>query len=461
MKQLATIAIPIQSLHNEERKSILVKWHIVLYGSLLKILFDLSFALALQIQWETAFPLEATFSRIVFSSLSIVIMLLALPVKRDAANYFAAIILFVIVIPMSTIFAFQSRNSLYYVLVCLSFLCVELVLDKIAVLSSSNRNNLGKWIRYAFFVITIITVIWLYLELGRPTLIALDWKSVYELRASYELPSHLSRLSRITAMTVIPVLFADSLLARRYWISFATCLAQFLIYLWLGHKIYLFMIPVVFFSTKLSKMDKKGHLILITLKVMLAVVSILTVAEILWHGNSSNIGSLVSLGYSLVMRRTFFVPAQLRFDYYDFFVTVDNPTVGLLGSAISPLLLRLGYSNPYADSSYSQAVGTWLGTGANANTGIFGGEIAHFGVWGIPVAAMCLLILLLCIRISNRRNGYAFTLGSSLFPMLYLMNGNMTDIFSFSPLAMLVIVLLLYQPMSKAQSKQVKLRFSM
>ncbi|HZK27981.1 MAG TPA: hypothetical protein VFD00_10655 [Thermoclostridium sp.] len=449
MIQSASKIIPIESLHNIEENLILVKLRIVFYGSLLKILFDLSYVWALQVKWSSLFLVDANLPSILLSGISIVILLLALPVQKDTANYFLSILLFAVIIPMSTIFAFQSRSCQYFLFVCISFLFVEIVLGKFGVLSYNYNKNIGCLTRYAFYIIVLATVIWLFIELGMPTLTALDWTSVYILRSSYDISSHLSRLSRITAMTIIPILFADSLLARKYWVSAIFCVAQLLIYLWLGHKIYLFMFAVVVFSAKIANMKNKQHVIILTLKALLAVIMLLTVSEIVGNEYSSKIAGAASSGYSYVARRGLFVPAQLRFDYYDFFVTAKKPTVGFLGTVISPLLTRLGVSDPYASSSYSQAVSTWLGFESNANTGIFGGEMAHFGVWGIPVAAICLLILLLCVRIGNRRNGYIFTMSSSLFPFLYLMNGEVTEIFGFTSLGMLIVALLLYQPMSE------------
>ena len=82
--------------------------------------------------------------------------------------------------------------------------------------------------------------------------------------------------------------------------------------------------------------------------------------------------------------------------------------------------------------------------GSNANTGIFGKELAHFGYAGIVVAALCLLLFLLCVKSSEEKNGREFTCGLSLYLVIGFADAGSIAIISFSPLFWVALLLVFF-----------------
>jgi hypothetical protein len=93
---------------------------------------------------------------------------------------------------------------------------------------------------------------------------------------------------------------------------------------------------------------------------------------------------------SMLIRRVFFVPAELTFVYFEFFQ--DNLNVYWSNSI---LLNFIDY--PY-DTRLSNVIGNYVGTGTNANNGYISSGFAHAGIFGVLIYSV---ILGITLRILN------------------------------------------------------------
>ena len=167
---------------------------------------------------------------------------------------------------------------------------------------------------------------------------------------------------------------------------------QLLFFLWLGHKTTLFSVLLLMGSYHIATVDKKELFISKVTVSLVALVSLLEANSVYFPQNISNI---IHWTYSLLIRRSLFTPAFLKFSYYDFFVIQDNPKVGLFGTFIAPILTRLGITQPYGSTPYTAIIGARYTNAGFANTGVWGMELAHFGIFGILFATVFLILMLL------------------------------------------------------------------
>jgi multidrug transporter EmrE-like cation transporter len=80
---------------------------------------------------------------------------------------------------------------------------------------------------------------------------------------------------------------------------------------------------------------------------------------------------------SLFIRRVFFVPAKLTFDYFNFFSI--NDFVWWSNSVLEGFI-----KYPY-DFSVSKEIGQYNGSGSSANNGFISSGYAHAGLWGVAI----------------------------------------------------------------------------
>ena len=89
---------------------------------------------------------------------------------------------------------------------------------------------------------------------------------------------------------------------------------------------------------------------------------------------------------SWIIRRTFFVPADLTFVYFEFFE--NNPKVFWSNSILSNF-----YDYPYS-MRLPEVIGNYMGTGSHANNGFISSGFAHAGLLGVIFYSIVVGILL-------------------------------------------------------------------
>lgn len=430
---------------NQIRRKLIDKSSYLIFGIIFKIILDLSFCGPLQ-TYYTSFPLDISTIKVIISYISIIFMVLLLPDRSDLESTYISIILYYIIIPVSTIYSYMNTSSGYYISLVSIFSIIELFTTKIRLKTIKieiSHVNISKVMEFASIIFILITAVVFFIFRGMPTLEAFNLYDIYELRSSYSLPSWVSAMFNISSKTLIPFTVSILLKRKKYISSVLFLIIQLLFYLWLGNKLTLLslaIIPAVYFLTR-----KKTRSVNMILVILLAIVSFVSLLPELVQSTSGNLNRAIIYIYGLLVRRNIFVPAYLKTCYYDFFVVKGNPIVGFFGTIIAPIMFWLGFEYPYqSEYLYTRAIGHMYANDSNANTGVFGRELAHFGFFGIFVAAICLLLLLYAIRCSEKRNGQSLVLCFTIYNILLLSNSGVFDIFSISPLLVMLFILFLY-----------------
>ena len=141
-----------------------------------------------------------------------------------------------------------------------------------------------------------------------------------------------------------------------------------------------------------------------------------------------------------MIRRTFFVPAQVAFYYYDFFSA--NPNTHLSQSSIG---LLLGTQNPYKNENIPKMLGNkYIGTGVNMNTGYIGDAFMNFGFVGVILFSIILGFILVLLDSITNHVKWTISISIVIIPIFTLVNGALFTALGTKGLLLSIIILFLF-----------------
>jgi len=285
---------------------------------------------------------------------------------KKPSDFFSAYIVFLILTPTLVYFALsgQERNMLYYLLA--SYLTLELARCSPKLRIPSMRH--ATWVLVASLVgLASLVTIWMILS-GGLSYFNLNILRVYEFRDDASAALNVGIMAYFVswvAKVVGPALLALALFWGKPLLLIAAIGLQIFWFGITGHKSVLFYPLIPFFvwffyrKSRALSLVAIGGLALVVLSLLLyLILDELFIA-------------------SLLVRRLFFVPAQLNFAYYDFFTA--NGFLYWANSFASGFV-----EYPY-DSSPAQVVGDYLGHGAFANNSFFSTGYMHAGLIGMLI----------------------------------------------------------------------------
>ena len=296
--------------------------------------------------------------------------------------------LFLFIIPSITVYYVLNGGSRLYVYATVGgFLLTVLAANATRVVSYSLESHYGTSLlskllnydeRVSFLkkyalngvlgIVPLIVFPALFYLNGPPSLVALDLGEVYEVRGTiiYGI-SVITYLTAWQASVINPTLLVAGLYRRQPLVALLGAVLQMVLFLYTGHKSYLFALPLVI-STYILLSERS--FIVGLLKGLIAMV----VGSLSLYLVAGQV-----LIPSILIRRFFFVPARVRRAYFMYFS--QNPHIKMSGS-------RLGvfWSAPYEESLPAIVGSTYFG-GSNANIGYLASAFADFGLLGIAVFA--------------------------------------------------------------------------
>ncbi len=424
-------------LNSKNTQYKIIIWGLIYWASLI-----ITYVWSMQNHLSTGMPVNLEEYKLILATIAVTIMLYLIPNDNSILSLFISVILYVVVFPVGVIYSCQGRENLYFIMVFFCTTFVELMVKHFSLRQVTlciGKSNPSKFVVIGSILILLLSVLVLYRERGVPSLNSFNFALTYEIRSSYELSSLASRLFSITTKAIIPFFIAISFIKKKYRTVFLLLAIQLLFFLWLANKTTVFSIGVLVIGYVLAK-SKKATLLFS--KLMSIGVIAISIPEAITGSIDGGVARLIYWAYSLVIRRTIILPAYLKYSYYDYFVLQRKPLAGLFGTFIAPILTRLGVPFAYNDLSFSKVIGKYYYMDANANTGLFGAELAHFGIFGMFVAAFLLVFFLLCVKKSEKTNGRIFTCCLAIYTILGLSDAGAIGMIDFTP--MFLITLMLY-----------------
>lgn len=377
-----------------------------------------------------------------------VILFLGIRHGRKRVSGFMLYLTYLIqIIPITVIYEFANENAVYYNMICVSFLLCELLCGWGGIKTEYiSIRKLSKLMIITCAAALIMLVLYIYKENGLPTLIALDIDKVYELRVSslFQINKYASYLLNWMMAVIVPFLIAKTLNSKQYIKSGMLCCTALIIYLYTGHKSYLFSLPLVIICTVWARRRNFYKEIFITSCTAFFMLVMGACFSPVYRLKFEYI-------YSLLGRRVMMVSANNKFAYYDYFT--KNPKMGLGG--IFPRWL-INIPNYYENINYTHLISDiYYGKpDMRSNTGFIAEGYMRFGYAGIVIIFILLAILLIMIDKMQKRAGYIFTIGAFCYPVFMLTDTHLFDTVFFGSWMIVVLLLFFYSPEKKERNEK-------
>lgn len=298
--------------------------------------------------------------------------------------------LVIMYIPMLTLYSYSDRNTKYMITVTLCY-CMQSIIAKCYYLHEREILEIKPaWAKTFYkiliFFLLITAFMYTFIKYGYPSLAAFNLVDVYSIRSgiSYTFP-----FNYIVpwVFKIVCIFICITGLYHKKWamvlISISMQLFFFLIYANKSTLFSLILVLGIYWGIKKWNIINAMPIGLI----LLAVVSTVMYKQF-------GVYSFLSYG----IRRTLFVPATIKFAYYDYFS--QNELLHFADNTIGHLL---NIQSPY-ELEAPKIIAEYLGVpNSHCNTGYWGDAYANFGIFGVVIFSIIVIWLLICIEKLTKR----------------------------------------------------------
>jgi hypothetical protein len=285
--------------------------------------------------------------------------------QRPSTLFFQFTLIFVLM-PMLVLFYAEDKNGTFmaeavaaYVF---SIVLASLLKIKPPGMAFISEERLLHVLLFVLFV--YIATVFL---LGGGAYFNFDFSKVYDFRdeAANNLPSTFGYLSPLMAKVIVPIGLVLSVLHRKYFITALYLVCAFIVFGLTSHKATVLNPLLVLFVYAASS----SRTLIAKFSAGILVLLLLSMADFhFWIAAHQEDGLFGWVG-SLVLGRTFILPAEINYMYYDFFTRNDwvwfsdsKITLGLLEFQY-PLDVAHMIGREYFNSDHAGANTGWIGSG--------------------------------------------------------------------------------------------------
>lgn len=353
--------------------------------------------------------------------------------RDDVCSMFLYTIFMLSIAPFIVIYEFDASYKLWMILLqvaCLLFMrflfSLNLKLPE-SFRGISYKNTKLRLVATVTLAAYLVYCLWRF---GLPVLSSLSFNDVHQIRAEVNLSTFESILQNVLCKAICPVYLVVTLKEKRWgWFAFAL-LVQLYTYSVTGFKSYLF-IPVILIALQLvPKLSVK--------KTILAGLPL----------GSFFLGLLYSIThsnmlYALIGDRIIFMPARIKFSYFDYFSQYDF--VYFSQNSFSKIFgIQSNYSTPVPyliGELYFNKPEMWT------NTGFMADAYSNLGVLGMVLMATLLAAVLIVLRYALRSaDGKLQKAIQSIFVTFFIALNDgpvISELFSGGMLVAVAVVLLI------------------
>jgi hypothetical protein len=347
---------------------------------LFKTVLDLSYYFVVSRVWGNAgYCLSVSIVKFIESYFLLFLMFIFMPkMTRRLSEIIIWLLVLFSYVPMLTVFALADKARIYMYATTGFWLLVFLLLNVIPRMSFNFlKKRQSKIICYSifiFFSVAILVIIYKYLGFS----FNFDINKVYEIRAKYKninIPLAFYLFNWLSYI-INPAFFAIFLKKRRWFFVVLVIFIQFILFSVTGNRIYLLILPYIYTLTRLfqSKRPFVYACLGISLIIILGMFSYWLTKDVWVTGFFSE--------------RLFISPANLSFQYYDFFSQHDF--IYFSSTTIFSSFLHYPY---HVDPPH--LIGeVYYGPDSNANNGIVADAYMNFGFMGFILWPILLVIIL-------------------------------------------------------------------
>ncbi|WP_375752249.1 O-antigen polymerase [Vibrio sp. HN007] len=354
------------------------------------------------------FSYEYNIFRSFFSILLISTISFLLPVKYKKTSDFLLNIHFIMpVIPMFVLFSVGKGNVWFVSFLSLCFVYI-VFLSRVKIrnvkVKKLNENKM-LWLLLTFSMLIIFVIV----AMGGYRYINFDITKVYQYRAvaANNLPNIFGYINPWVSKIIIPICLVIAIRNKQYFFAIISILFSVSMFALTHHKSILIM---PFFVLVMY--------IILSVKENIRILQIGMLSLILFPLITYNLnvfGELSNLFNSFVLRRVFFVPANLNLEYYNFFS--NNQFMYWSDSRITFNLL----DSPYSMSiPYLIAYNQFGEVDMAANTGWIGAGYANAGYVGMILYASLVGLIFSILNSLDKKLGKKLVTAASL-PLVFSM----------------------------------------
>ncbi|MCG1021404.1 O-antigen polymerase [Sutcliffiella horikoshii] len=254
------------------------------------------------------------------------------------------------------------------------------------------------------FIFYIILSVFLIIQRGGIDFRAFNFDTIYDLRAENNISGFLGYMVNWCAKVLFPFFFMYYLYKKNIKMILLVSSLQLLLYLSFGNKAFLFSIGIVI----LSAIFMKKNIYLKGMGIFLTVINVFSL--LLVYVN------LTDILHRAIPYRMLFIPAQIQYQYYEFFSSKDKMVFaeGFIGKIF---LLENDYQIPIPVliSNY------FLDNDSHSNTGLFADAYYNGGILGMLIIASIFALILILIDSFTFNIPPFFVIGSLSY-ILFVLN---------------------------------------
>lgn len=394
------------------------------------------------------FQLDFVLWKYLIGSLWIIVLFLNIRhEERTVSSFLLNFHLIIGIIPIAVIYSLCNGSTAYFTVLCIAYLVAELLVKvkwKKEGFSSFYIERFTQFVLFGCMLVVLGILGYTFMTNGLPTLTALNFSDVYDLRGDgyFITNEYLNYIYRWTMAVFLPFLLAYFLVKQRYLLATICVMISFVFYLYSGNKTNLFLIPLVIGVYIFAQYKDTNYRFYGLFTLVLALTVPLTTLANFY------------MPFSLFVRRTLVIPANLKFVYYDFFS--NNPKLGLSGTLWGS---KLGVTYPYEKKIGYIISEEYFGLpNMNSNTGFLAEGFSRFGYVGIFLVLILFAMILILLDRLQRRTGYTFAVTMSVYPIFTLNDGQLIDSLIFGPMLVLLLVILLYHDNHSKEGEELQWR---
>lgn len=411
-----------------------------------KMVLDFSYIIFIQQYTTEPYKTDLNIYKLIAGYiLAIILYYIVNRVKNNLTRFILKVFYCLMFIPISTMYGGKDYSTLSFLLLFAEFVIIVLtiaLIEKLVIIIKEKRNKknitkkkdykkiFSKVIYYVFVANTIIVVFACIYYNGMPTLEALNFRNVYDVRSEFYLPNILNYLYTFEIKFILTFFIVLFLHKKNYIKLTISILTLLLLYIFKGDKITLLSLPLAIGAYYLFKLYKKYKIdnYIAPLFAVAIIVSVL----------GYNISNMI---FAVFVTRLLIIPANLKFIYFDFFS--NNPKIGIVGTIFNFIAKT---QNPYDIMPYQNLIaGIYLDRyEMYSNTGFLAEGYARFGYIGLIIIPIIFGIVLYIISYGSKVNGISFMGGIAIFPLMNLNDTFLIPSLTFGGILLLIIVALFF-----------------
>lgn len=362
--------------------------------------------------------------------------------EKKMKNFFLHMQLAIMIGPMLTYYSLADGSTRYVLIVTVAILLQIILLKKesnVKIQIDGIRNHTTIFV--IAFVILIVIATFVNCEFYGVDTFNLNF--LYEVRENLQLPTILKYCVRWCYYSIIPFFIVYNLKRKKINIVILLVITDIILYMLLGAKyIYLSLgvIFVVFLFAKLDILIKSMYLGLGGICLSLTVMEFL--------GRIQGAHTITRLGISFVGERFLFLPAMIKFAFYNCFS--ENPKVlfadGMLGKIFGLTYLY--------DKSTGETVGNYIygmTVTTNTNTGYLGEGYAQAGFLGVIVFSVVLAMIIKFLDGYTENLGYEVAVGAISPIIIALNDGSLLTILLSGGFFLTIMFFVIYADMKRGR----------